>query len=84
MKNTDSKGPWWKPGIVIFIKVSGSIAIPILLALFIGKYLDEKYRTEPFIFMGLIGTAFLLSTLSIWKSLSAYINKIEKEEREKK
>lgn len=83
MKNTDNndpQGPWWKPGVLILMKVSGSIAIPIILALFIGKYLDTRYHMSPWIFLGLTGVAFIISLVSIWKNLSSYLKKIEDEE----
>jgi 1,4-dihydroxy-2-naphthoate octaprenyltransferase len=80
----DNKVQWWKPGIVIFTKVSVSIAIPILIALFVGKYLDAKYHTEPWIFLGLTAAAFIISLISIWNNLSDYMKKLEKEELDKK
>jgi F0F1-type ATP synthase assembly protein I len=71
---------WWKPGVVIFTKVSASVAIPIIFALFIGKYLDTKYGTTPWIFLGLTAIAFVISLISIWRSLAGYMKKLEKEE----
>ena len=79
MDKTD-KTPWWKPGIVIFTKVSAAVAIPIILALFIGKYLDTKYGTSPWIFLGLTAIAFIISLISIWRSLTGYMKKLAKEE----
>lgn len=66
------------------MKVSGSIAIPVILALGIGKYLDGKYDTAPWIFLGLTAIAFLISLFSIRKNVVGYIRKIEKEEKAKK
>ena len=83
MNNTD-KNAWWKPGLIIFAKVSASIAIPIILALYIGKYLDKKYNSYPWIFLSLTFIAFLISLFSIWKNVVKYIDNIEKEESSKK
>lgn len=74
--------PWWKPGLVIFTKVSASVAIPIVLALFIGKYFDKKYNSEPWIFLGLPAIAFAISIFSIWKNVKNYIDDLEKKEKE--
>lgn len=79
-----NKDIWWKPGLIIFTKVSASIAIPIVLALFIGKYLDKKYNSEPWIFLGLTFIAFLASLFYIWKNVVSYMNNLEKEEKKKK
>jgi hypothetical protein len=69
---------WWQPALVMFAKSSAWIAIPVICALFIGKYLDKRYGTDPWIFLILTGIAFLVSMLGIWKILKKYINDIEK------
>lgn len=84
MENTSDKTPWWKPGVIMFSKVSASIAIPIVIALFLGKYLDKRYGTDPWIFLLLTGIAFIVSLASIWVNLSAYMKKLEKEEHKVK
>jgi F0F1-type ATP synthase assembly protein I len=78
------KSPWWKPGLIIFTKVSASIAIPIILALFVGKYLDKKYNSSPWIFLGLTFIAFIISIFAIWKNVRDYIDDLEKKEKEKR
>jgi F0F1-type ATP synthase assembly protein I len=75
----DREMPWWKPGLTIFIKVSASIAVPIIIALYVGKFLDAKYHTAPWIFLGLTLLAFLTSIYSIWKNIKIYIRSLEKE-----
>jgi F0F1-type ATP synthase assembly protein I len=76
MNNND----WWRPGILILTKVSASIAIPIVIALYLGKYLDGRYGTTPWIFLGLNFIAFIISLVSIWRSVKAYMKEIEEEE----
>jgi F0F1-type ATP synthase assembly protein I len=75
---------WWKPGLTIFLKVSGSIAIPIVIALYVGKYLDTRFNTAPWIFLGLTAIAFIISLVSLWKNVTSYIQNVEKEEQEKR
>jgi F0F1-type ATP synthase assembly protein I len=70
---------WWQPAITIFANISGWIVGPIILALIIGKYLDKKYNSEPWFFLGLTGLAFLVSIFGILKILMKYIKQIEKE-----
>ncbi len=76
--------PWWKDGLIVFIKVSGYIAVPVIVASYLGKYLDQKYNTGNLIFFILVGVAFLSTIYLIWKDLKNYKKKIDKEEKESK
>ncbi len=84
MNNQDNKqnNAWWQPAITIFSQVTGLIAGPIIIALFLGKYLDERYNTEPWYFIGLTGLAFIISCVSIVKITLNYTKKIERELKE--
>ncbi len=86
MNNLNNKqdNAWWQPAITIFTKVTGLIAGPIIIALFLGKYLDERYDSEPLIFLSLTALAFIISCLSIVKIAIDYTNKIEKELKEER
>jgi F0F1-type ATP synthase assembly protein I len=83
MNNTEDKA-WWKPGLMMVSKVSALVAIPIVVALFLGKYLDAKYNTAPWAFLSLTFFAFIISLVSIWKSLLSYMKTLEEELREEK
>ncbi len=80
----DNKNDWWKPGIIVFAKVSTAIVVPIIVALPIGKYLDTKYGTTPWIFLGLTLVAFGVSIMGIWKCIKEYLDKLKNEEIDKK
>ncbi len=77
-KNSNKVQAWWKPGIEIFSQVSGWIAAPIILALITGKWLDTRYDTKPWIFLGLTGIAFLISCFGIVRVVKKYMDKISK------
>ena len=85
--NTNNKKPWWRDGVIVFSKVSAYIVVPVILASYIGKYLDKKYNTGNFMFLGLIVIAFFTTIFLIWKEMKIYKKKIdlsaqtEKEER---
>ncbi|MCX6763119.1 MAG: AtpZ/AtpI family protein [Candidatus Moranbacteria bacterium] len=83
-ENSQEKIPWWQPGMVLFIKLSGWIAGPIIIALFVGKWLDKKYGTEPWLFLLTVGVAFLFSTFGIVYDAMKELKRIEKEEKDKK
>ncbi|MFA6251587.1 MAG: AtpZ/AtpI family protein [Candidatus Paceibacterota bacterium] len=84
MNNSDNKQLWWQPAVLMFTNISGWIVGPIILALIVGKYLDKRYNSEPWFFLGLTGLAFLVSIFGILKIMIKYIKQIEKEAKEKK
>jgi uncharacterized membrane protein YfcA len=83
MNNKDIEKPWWRDGIILFTKVSSYIAVPIILASFVGKSLDKKYNTN-YIFFVFICIAFALTMIMIWSEMKVYKKKIEKEDSSKK
>ncbi len=72
---------WWQPGLMLFAKTSGWIAIPIIAALFVGRWLDRKYATEPWLFLATIGAAFLISSFGIMMESIKMMKEIDKEKR---
>lgn len=60
-----SDANYYRLAMKIFADFSGTIAIPAVLAALAGKWLDEKYATEPrylivFVFLALVLTAVIL------------------------
>lgn len=78
---SENPSDWWKPGIMVFVKVSTAIALPIIVALFVGKYLDTKFGTTPWMFLGLTFIAFGVSLFSIWKTIKGYLSKLKNEKK---
>jgi len=79
MEDKNFQKKWWSEAIQIFARVTGWIAGPIIIALFLGRYLDNKYHSDPWIFLGLTLLAFLISSFSIVKITINYTKKIEQE-----
>lgn len=77
------KQAWWQPAILMFFRLSVWIAVPIIIALFIGKWLDEKYQSEPWLFLLSIGAAFIISLAGLVKNTLNEYKKIEEVERAK-
>ena len=84
MNNQKNNTPWWRDGVIIFIKVSSYIVGPILLASFIGNFLDNKNNTGNLYFYISIAIAFLSTIYLIWKELKIYKKKIENQENKQK
>lgn len=76
-KNDDKK-PWWQPALFIFFKFSGWIAAPVIIATFIGKWLDKNYNTEPWFFLTSVGAAFIISMIGIIINALREFKKIDK------
>lgn len=76
--------PWWQPGLIIFAKITGWIAAPIIIALYVGRSLDEKYGTDPWYFLGLTGLAFAISCIAMVVIAGKYIKKIELDNKNRK
>lgn len=72
----EHKNPWHEP-LVVFGKVSGWVVAPVVIALFLGRFLDKKFDSEPIIFLGLTGFAFLVSCFGIYREAALYLKHIE-------
>ncbi len=73
--------PWWQPGLTVFAEVTGWIAAPIIGVLYLGKYMDNVFNSDPWYFLSLTGLAFVVSTVGITITAGKYISKIEKENK---
>jgi len=74
---------WYEPAMEIFAQASAWIVGPIVAALFLGKWLDKKYNSEPWLFLVTVGLAFLISCFGIVRITLAYIKKIEEDAKNK-
>jgi F0F1-type ATP synthase assembly protein I len=73
------KIPWWQPGMVLFTRLSGWIGVPVIIGVFVGKWLDRKYNSEPWLFLATVGVAFVFSMIGIVRETMQEIKRIEKE-----
>lgn len=80
----EKKPAFWQPALILFAKFSGWIAVPVLLGAFFGKWLDEKYNSEPWFFLGLVGLAFFISMIGLARNAMEEYRKIEKASKQEK
>lgn len=78
-KNTDNA---WQTALVIFARLSAWIGVPVVLAVFLGKWLDQKYNTEPWLFLTTVGVAFILSMFGLIKETLKEFKKIDNQKKE--
>jgi F0F1-type ATP synthase assembly protein I len=78
------QAPWWQPGLILFYKLSAWIAGPIVVALFLGKYLDSLFGSSPWVFLVLTATAFASSTFFIIYIYNKELKKLDEAEFNKK
>lgn len=83
-ENSNIEVPWWREGVIIFTKVSAYIAFPIIIASYVGNYLDNKYNKNNLFFFSLITIAFISTIYLIWNEMRIYKKKMDKEEKNKK
>jgi F0F1-type ATP synthase assembly protein I len=69
--------PYFRDALVAFGRMSGWVAGPVILALFIGKWVDKKYETEPYAFIAIIALGFFISVFGILRESKRYIKNIE-------
>lgn len=80
----NQKIPWWQPGMQLFLKLSGWIGGPIIVAVFVGKFLDRRYHTEPWLFLATVGISFVISMVMLIKIGFEEFKKIESESKKGK
>jgi len=73
----ENKKAWWQPAMALFLRMSSWIVVPVIIAAFIGKWLDKKYNTEPWILLVSVGFSFLVSMIGIVRIASKEYKKVE-------
>lgn len=61
----------------LFLRLSSWIAGPIIVAVFVGKWLDQKYHTEPWLFLATVGISFVISMVAMIRIGFKEFKKIE-------
>ena len=67
------KKSYWRDPMIVFARIWGWVAVPVVLALFVGSWLDEKFGTKPWLFLATMALAFLVTVLGIMKEVNRYI-----------
>jgi F0F1-type ATP synthase assembly protein I len=81
--HNDSEKSWWRPAFILFARLSVWIVVPVLIAVFIGKWLDQKYESEPWMLLITVGLAFVISMIGIVKNTISEYAKITNDSQKK-
>lgn len=74
---------WWQPALAVFGEITGWLVAPILGSLWLGKYLDQQFDSDPWFYLGLTAVAFIITIIGLVRIGSKYIKQMESEKREK-
>jgi len=77
-KGNKNDKAWWQPALIMFARMSGWIAVPVIIGAFLGKWLDEKYNSEPWFFLITVGVSFIISMFGLAKVTIEEYKKINK------
>ncbi len=83
-QQNEQSNEWMRKGLIMFVQTTGWIAFPVVGALFLGRWLDNKYGTEPWLFLGVTVLAFIISSIGIGSIGLKYMKEIDAEYRAKK
>jgi F0F1-type ATP synthase assembly protein I len=75
-KNKD-QNYWWREGLLLFMQMSGWIFVPVVFGLFLGRWLDRRFETEPWLFLGTTGLAFIISIVGMIGEARKAMNKMD-------
>ncbi len=78
------KNESWSVALRVMVNISGWIAFPVIIGLFLGRWLDKRFETEPWLFLATIGVCFLISIYGLVINALKEFKKIEKEYADEK
>ncbi len=61
----EKESNWLGPAMELFAKISVWIAFPVILALFLGSYLDKRLENEPWSTIFCVGVAFIITNIGL-------------------
>jgi F0F1-type ATP synthase assembly protein I len=73
------KNDSWNLALRFMANISGWIAFPVIIGLFLGRWFDQKFGTEPWLFLTTIGACFLVSMYGLGVNALKEFKQAEKE-----
>ncbi|MEI6836042.1 MAG: AtpZ/AtpI family protein [Candidatus Falkowbacteria bacterium] len=63
----------------LLFNITSWIVGPVLVGVFLGKWLDQKFNTDPWLFLASVGFCFLVSMFGLVRKALQEFKKIEEE-----
>ncbi len=60
-----TKPPYWQESLAIFSRLSGWVLLPLIAGVFLGRWLDKIYSSDPKWFLIVTGVAFVVSMIGL-------------------
>ncbi len=76
----ETKKSIWREPLIVFGRMSGWVIAPIVVALFVGKWLDRKYGTGNLLFIIATAVSFAISIFGIICETKKYLKAIDKKD----
>jgi len=78
------KNDSWSLALKVMANISGWIACPVIIGLFLGTWLDHRFGTAPWLFLITIGACFIVSIYGLTVNALKEFKQIEKDYRANK
>ncbi|MFA5184833.1 MAG: AtpZ/AtpI family protein [Patescibacteria group bacterium] len=72
----------WNVALRIMANISGWIAFPVIIGLYLGKWLDQKFGTDPWLFLATIMVFFFISMYGLVTSTLKEAKRSERDARQ--
>lgn len=79
MEHQNNQSGGWQQGLELFIQLSGWLVSPLLIALFLGRWLDGRFGTKPWLFLSTTAVAFIITIFGISFQAVKYIKELERQ-----
>jgi len=77
------KDTYWGPVMRILVSITAWIAGPVIIGSLIGRWLDQKFNTGPWLFLIAVGICFLVSMFGLTIMALKEFKKIDEEYKNK-
>ena len=77
------KDTYWGPVMRILVNITAWIAGPVIIGSLIGRWLDKKFNTDPWLFLTAVGICFLVSMFGLTIMALKEFKKIDEEYKNK-
>ena len=73
----EKKEIWWLPAMYIFFRAAAWIAGPVIIALYIGRSLEDKYGSGSHLILISVALAFIVTMIGLVKITLAEFRKMD-------